>query len=296
VSGGGLGAAFDPSGGSLVAALERHLDLPALSLPLCPESVRRARARFEGERDRPRALREIALGDVALVTALLREANGPDFDGLARVASVERACERLGRERVEDLFASILTASDFEAGDGLLSGYLHYTWRRAGAIATVAGEAARMCGRGPLAERAALLGLVSETGVVYLLSSLQMQRTQRPARPPLSDSAVREVLAQLHEAFGIRLLERWNFAGEILDALSDRPQAGSECKLLQLARHVVASAGIPSAGLAPGEPAPELWDLAEGLDLRDVDVAALQVKAEDAFAEDADSAPAGGEG
>jgi HD-like signal output (HDOD) protein len=282
------GAARESSGRSLAGALDRHLGSPSLALPVCPESAARVLRELEAEGTEGGALQRIAGRDPALVVSLLREANGPEFDALERVATIERALSRLGEERVAALVGSTVTNARLESGDPVLAEALHLTWKRSLAIALVAPTIAARTGDGDLATDAHLLGLLSDVGVVFLISALHGLKAQPGDRSPLTAVAKREVLAQLQQSYGIRVLEHWNFPPGVLAVLAGRPANRDEQRqslFLRVARRVVSSIGLPPVGGEAEEgDANDLWELAEALELSTVDVAALQVNAEDLVA------------
>jgi HD-like signal output (HDOD) protein len=273
---------------SLAAAFDRHLESPSLSLPVCPESAARVLRELESEGADAEALHRMVSRDPALVISLLREANSPEFDALERVGTIRRALSRLGEERVADLVGATVTNSRLEGGDPVLAQALHHTWKRSLAIALVTPTIAARTGDEDLAQDAHLFGLLSDVGVVFLISALHAQRTQRGDRPPLTAVAEREVLDQLQHAYGIRVLEYWNLPPGMLAVLAGRPTGRDEQRqslFLRVARQVVSTIGLPPVG-GGGEGADEneLWELAEALELSTVDVAALQVQAEDLVA------------
>jgi HD-like signal output (HDOD) protein len=291
------GRAREPSGMSLAGALDSHLESPSLSLPVCPESAARVLRELEERGADAEALQGMVGRDPALVVCLLREANGPEFDALAGVSTIERALSRLGEERVAGLVASTVTNARLASGASFLAQALHRTWKRSLAIALVAPTIAVRTGDADLARDAHLLGLLSDVGAVFLISALHARRMQGGDRPPLTEVAEREVLGELQRAYGIRLLEHWNFPPGALAVLAGRPVARDEQRqslFLRVARQVVSSIGLPPVGgEGEGADANELWDLAEALELSTVDVAALQVHAEDLVAS-LDSEPAAG--
>jgi HD-like signal output (HDOD) protein len=287
----------ESSGMSLAGALDRHLESPSLALPVCPESAARILEELEAEGTDSEALQRIAGRDPALVVCLLREANGPEFDALERVATIDKALSRLGEERVGGLVGSTVTNARLPSGDPVLTQALHHTWKRSLAVALVAPTIAARTGDGDLAGDAHLLGLLSDVGVVFLISALHALKSQAGDRLPLTEVAQREVLDQLQQAYGIRVLEHWNFPPGVLAILARRAVGRDEHRqslFLRVARQVVSSIGLPPVGgEGKGADANELWELAEALELSTVDVAALQVQAEDLVAT-LDAEPASG--
>jgi HD-like signal output (HDOD) protein len=270
---------------SLAELLDRHLGSPSLSLPVCTESATHVLQALEAEGVDSEALQGIVSRDPALVATVLREANGPEFDAIERVGSIERAAARLGRDRLAELVASIATHAQLESEDAVLTEALRHTWTRSLAVALVSQTIAERTGSEPLAGDAHLLGMLSDIGLVFLISALHMQRSPRGFRVPFTDVVEREVLDQLHQTYGIRLLDHWNCPPGMSNVLAGRPTGRNEQRLslfLRMAQQVVSSIGFAAAGSeGQGLDDNELWEFAEALELSYVDVAALQVHAED---------------
>jgi HD-like signal output (HDOD) protein len=278
-------AARDPARMTLAAMLDRHLESPSLCLPVCSESAAHVLRELEAGGADAEALQLVVSRDAALVASVLRDANGPEFDALERIATVDRALARLGAERVAGLVGSIVTSADSNGDDPIVTRALHDSWKRSLAVALVTSAIAVRTGSEDLAQKAELLGLLSEVGVVFLISALNAQRSHPGGSPPLTAVAEHEVLGQLQFGYGIRLLERWNLPSSELSVLAGLPNGRDEqrqSRFLRVARHVVSSVGFPPVGCeGEGVDENELWELAEALELSYVDVAALQVHAED---------------
>jgi HD-like signal output (HDOD) protein len=291
------GAGSESARMTLASTLDRHLVSPALSLPVCPESAARVLRELAAEPADADALQRALSRDPALAASVLREANGPEFDALERIAAIRRMLERLGAPRVAELVGSLVANARLESGDPVLTQALHHTWKRSLAIALVAPTIAVRTGDDALAPDVELLGLLSDTGVLFLISALNAERVQRGDRLKLTTIAEREVLDQLQDAYGIRLLEHWNAPPGVLAVLTSRPTTREEHRqslFLRVARQVVSSIGLPPVGCEVGDRGDEneLWELAEALELSYVDVAALQVHAEDlVVALNAEAAP-----
>lgn len=270
---------------SLLGILDRYLDAPGLALPICRESAALLLEELDSAETQQARLRMAALSDPALLAALLREANGPSFEGLSPVCAVEAALTRLGDDRSEELLMTLLTGSVLTSEDSVLTDSLRYTWKRSRVIARTASAIAERSGHAEHTAQISLLGLLSEVGVLFLIAALHAHRAQQPGHPSLTDAAKREVMGQLHSAYGVRLLERWRFPPVLLEVLAGQPTlaaADAQFRTLRMAQFVVASVGLGSCGADPSSnPDHELWTLAEFLDLGNVAVASLQVQAED---------------
>jgi HD-like signal output (HDOD) protein len=274
---------------SFAALLDDHLRSPTLSLSICPESADQARRSLSDKKHDVEALVRISSQDPALAATLIREANGPEFDVLTGARSIRKAVIRLGPERVLEVIGSLLSNATETDTDPFVARALRHNWTRSLAIALVTPAIAARTGEVALAQDAHLLGLLSDIGGVFLLSALQASRRSASELPPLTDSAKRELLVQLQGPYGVALLEQWKFPVDLLAVFSgDASGRDSQRKslFLQVARAVVSSIGFPPAGceVGGGWDDDELWELSEFLELCYVDVAALQVQAEDLVA------------
>ena len=271
---------------SLMAKLDAFLSSRDWKLTVCAEPAARLLEQLGDDPDRDR-LRQVAMSDPILLTSLLREANSAAFDGLAPSADVEGALSRLGEDRALALLRDVLRDARFGGSSPVLRQALCQSRRRALAVARSAAGVAKSTGHGELAGEAERLGLLSELGTAFLVSALQARMDEYGA--PLTDFATQEVLAQLQQGYRNRLLELWHFPRRAVEILSERASGSEErrlARILELGRRVVASAGLPAVGSTPSEGAEsELWELAEDFELSNVDLAALQVRAEDVVAE-----------
>jgi len=274
---------------SFATFLSHHLEAPNLSLPICPESAEQARRSLADSKHDVETLVRITSQDPALAATLMREANGPEFDVLTGARSIRKAVIRLGPERVLALLGQLLTDVVEHDPDPFIARALRHNWTRSLAIALVTPTIAARTGDVALAQDAHLLGLLSDLGGVFLLSALQAGRKSASELPSLTESAKRELLMQLQGHYGVRLLDQWKFPADLLAIFSGEARdrdAQRKSLFLQVARAVVSSIGYPPTGCEAGGgwDDDELWELSEFLELRYVDVAALQVQAEDLVA------------
>lgn len=267
---------------SLTGELDAFLASRSWRLPVCAEPARRILERLGTAPDRTRLI-EVALSDPTLLTSLLREANSLRFDGLEATSDVDRALSRVGEERAEELLRETLTEARFEGDSQVLAEALSQSRCRALGVARSAAAVARATGHPELSLEAERLGLLSELGTVFLVTALQARIDDYSA--PLTDFATLEMLAQLQQGYRNRLLELWRFPRRTVEILSERSSGAEERRLmgvLELGRQVVASAGLPAVGTIRSEQADtELFELAESFELSNVELAALQVRAED---------------
>ena len=274
---------------SFAAFLDDHLRSQTLSLPICPESAEQARRSLSDSKHDIEALVRISSQDSALAATLMREANGPEFDVLTGARSIRKAVIRLGPERVLEVIGSLLSNATESDPDPFIARALRHSWTRSLAIALVTPAIAARTGDVALAQDAHLLGLLSDIGGVFLLSALQACRRSANELHPLTDSAKRELLVQLQGHYGFALLEQWKLPYDLLAVVSGSASGRDSQRkslFLQVARAVVSSIGFPPAGCEAGGgwDDDELWELSEFLELCYVDVAALQVQAEDLVA------------
>jgi hypothetical protein len=277
-------AASPHGAASLLGAIERCLDEPGLALPVCDPGALTGRAD-----DDPATLVALAEGEPVLAASLLREANGPVYDALAPADSLALAVRRIGSPEARRLIRDLDAGGPFGGASGVLARALRESRTRSLARARTGARVAGTAGHPELGPKVALLGLLSDMGVPFLARALGEHAAERRDAPALNDFAIGEALAELAEPCGLRLLERWRLAPRSLAVLQGRAAHAEDRRLatlLGMARTIVSSiAPAPDSPAGGSGAAPEwgqaLWDHAELLALSDVDVAALQVYAED---------------
>lgn len=269
---------------SLAAVLEDHLHSRTLNLPLSRASASDLRAVLAGPGGAADVLVAAIGRDPATLATVLREANREEFDALPPVLAPPAALARLGTDRARDLMEALVADAEFDRADEHTAKALDLVWRRSQAIALLAGEITAR-GSERHAAQARVLSVLSEAGAVFLLSGLGSLRDTRSNGAPITECARNEILRVLQDRYTQRLMAAWNLPPEAIAILDDRAddRAGRQLALaLRLSRSLVASIGLLPIGCdsASVEEQDEMWDLADMLELRYVDVAALQVRAE----------------
>jgi len=277
--------ATDPARGrhpaaSIAGAIEAGLEDDRLSLPLCRPCAPAETTAVDAD-----ALARLAASEPVVTAVLLREANGPIFNALEPADSVEQAIERLGCEGALGLVSELDAERRRDRPDPVLDRALLESRTRSLVVARIGARIAETTGHSERAAKTALLGLLSDIGVPFLVRALGPHARELGDAPELNEFATREILAELSLRCGHRLLVRWNLAPQTLAVLQGRavdPEERSLATLLGMAQTIVTSVGRPPVGRAsPGAWSQELWNFSETLGLSDVAVAALQVQAED---------------
>jgi HD-like signal output (HDOD) protein len=285
------------AGLSFAAALDEHLALPNLSLPVAAASAARLRSVLAAPQVPEQALADAVGRDPAALASVLREANRREYDALPPIAEPVAAVARLGRDRTQEILGSLLADAELGGGDVFTAEALDRVWRRSLLIALFAGEVAQRWSDAGLVGALRVLGVLSEAGAVFLLASLQSIRATRNEFQGFTPAARNEVLCELQDRYTLRLLAGWRLPPGVVDVIAGRVDdrvARRKTQILALARLLAASIGATPVGCdaAHGDECDELWDLADVLELGHVDVAALQVRGE-MLLESIDAAPAG---
>jgi HD-like signal output (HDOD) protein len=273
-----------PSLPTLRDLLDAYIADRELVVPMCAQSLARVQGAIAQAEARGEALLAQLDQEPALAAAVLRDANGPVYHGLRPQFGLDAAVERIGRERALQLAAAALRDAPLQSEDALLASSLEGTWRHSLLVATVAQMAASELGRKEIATECHLLGLFSDLGAIFLIGALA--DGLRGALPPgrLTATAKRDVLVELQDEYGTRLLEAWSFpapAVRVLAGTALAPEERERALVLRLARQLVAVAGLHPVGRPPDPgSADALWETAEILACEDVTLASLQVRTE----------------
>ena len=219
---------------------------------------------------------ELVRTDPAIAGALLRAANSALFGGLSPISDVAQSIARLGLNRVQSIVIGLAVHGEVFAGDKL-----QQLWNHAVASAAGARRLAEREGSDP--DQAFIAGLLHGIGRTLVLRRLDELVVEQPELQ-LTDSVKEEIVASLQGEIGYATLESWNLPDDICAAARfDDDLEDFEANLL--VRIVRAADRIAcKLGMHP-RPDPELSllddDAIEGLELRDIEVAALMVHVED---------------
>ncbi len=207
----------DAAAFAFVQALAAELSSGKVDLPSFPDIVPRVREALADEKATPQKIVRIVSSEPALAARLLQIANSAalNFSGKA-VTDLRTAVARLGFDMVRTaaIAFAMTQLTKAHALEGLEKP-LDKLWRRSAAVAAMSHVLARRFSRvNP--DTALLAGLLHGIGELYIL-------TRAKQHPQLfaNQSAYQAIVRDWHTSIAKALLENWEMAEEIVEAVSE---------------------------------------------------------------------------
>ncbi len=207
----------DPAAFAFVQALAAELSSGKVDLPSFPDVVPRVREALADENATPQKIVRIVSSEPALAARLLQIANSAalNFSGKA-VTDLRTAVARLGFDMVRTaaIAFAMTQLTKVHALEGLEKP-LDKLWRRSAAVAAMSHVLAKRFSRvNP--DTALLAGLLHGVGELYIL-------TRAKQHPQLfaNQSAYQAIVRDWHTSIAKALLENWEMAAEIIEAVSE---------------------------------------------------------------------------
>jgi len=148
--------------------------------------------------------------DQSLSSQVLRMSNSSYYAGLSKISTIKEAIVRLGIQEIANL---AMMASQFEfyhSSNETIDSYMQCLWKHAFSCATGAKWLARKAGYPDLAQEAFMGGLLHDIGKLALLKILDDIVRSKESKANFSDTLIRDVLDNMHEDVGYRLMTSWN--------------------------------------------------------------------------------------
>lgn len=214
----------DPEAFAFVQALASELSSGKVELPSFPDIAMRVRQVLADESVSPNKVVLVVGSEPALAARLLQLANSAalNFSGKT-VMDLRTAIARMGFNMVRSA-AIAFAMSQLKKVDSLkgLEKPLDVLWKRSATVAAMCHAVARrLTGSKVNADTALLAGLLHGIGHLYIL-------TRASNHPKLfaNEAAFHAIVRDWHASIAKALLENWNMAQEIVDAVGDFEDIG----------------------------------------------------------------------
>ncbi len=209
-------------------------------MPLLPQTAQTVLSMMDEPKTHILKIAEAIQNDVAITTRLLKMANSAYYAQGRKIVTILEALVLLGLNTVKDL---LVAASTYKILNKKIEGYLLEKgdlWKHsllcARASETLASEAEPL-----LKDKAYMAGLLHDVGKIILAHTVQEEFEEILLKveggSQSFDSAEKEVLGFTHADIGARVLQKWNFPEEIVDAIEFH-HAPKDAKFQQLAGFV----------------------------------------------------------
>ena len=128
---------------------------------------------------------------------------------ILEVTSIHEAVIRLGGEQVADLAIMAAQKNRYRASSPKINSIMKRLWQgsvASGMTTKWIAKKINSAGKG----NAFLAGLIHDIGQLFILTVIDMLKTEKKFMIPLSDEIIKETAEVLHEEKGRELLEHWN--------------------------------------------------------------------------------------
>jgi HD-like signal output (HDOD) protein len=196
----------------LVNAFTSALEKGRVELPTLPSIAERIRRAVAGDDFDMGKLATIIGADPAIAARLIQVANSATFRGESKCESLQAALVRLGAERAQNIVTSLALRGLYSSDSGFVKARLKAAWQHAVEIAALTTVLARLS-PGLTADRALLVGLLHEIGVIPLLK-------MAVAYPDLERTSglLDDIVGGLVGDASATILTRWGFQQRFIDA------------------------------------------------------------------------------
>ncbi len=215
-------SAADPEAFAFVQALAGELSTGKVELPSFPDIAMRVRQVLADETVSPDKVVRVVGSEPALAARLLQLANSAalNFSGKA-VTDLRTAIARMGFNMVRSA-AIAFAMSQLKKVDSLkgLEEPLDELWQRSATVAAMSHAVARRMTK-INADTALLAGLLHGIGQLYILT-----RTSKHPGLFANQAVYHNIVRDWHSSIAKALLENWNIADEIVDAVAGYEDIG----------------------------------------------------------------------
>jgi HD-like signal output (HDOD) protein len=212
----------DPEAFAFVQALAAELSTGKVELPSFPDIAMRVRQVLADETVTPEKVVRVIGSEPALAARLLQLANSAalNFSGKP-VTDLRTAVNRMGFNMVRSA-AIAFAMSQLKKVDALkgLEKPLDVLWRRSAGVAAMSHAVARRIAKlNP--DTALLAGLLHGVGQLYILT-----RTAKHPKLFANEAVYHNIVRDWHSSIAKALLENWDMADEIVDAVANFEDIG----------------------------------------------------------------------
>jgi HD-like signal output (HDOD) protein len=212
----------DPEAFAFVQALASELSTGKVELPSFPDIAMRVRQVLSDDSVSPEKVVRVVSSEPALAARLLQLANSAalNFSG-KQVTDLRTAVARMGFNMVRSA-AIAFAMSQLKKVDSLkgLEKPLDVLWRRSSSVAAISHAVARRLAKvNP--DTALLAGLLHGIGQLYILT-----RTAKHPKLFANEAVYHNIVRDWHSSIAKALLENWDIAEEIVDAVGNYEDIG----------------------------------------------------------------------
>ena len=207
---------------AFVQELTGELNKGPIELPSFPDIALKVKRVLEDENTTLDTIGRVISSEPGLASRVLKMANSAANKRSANsIMDVKRAIGRLGHNAIRALAISFAMKNMMDTRKvAALKDYLNHLWNHSIHVAVIAScLASRYTELDP--DEAMFVGLIHDVGKLYILTRIE-------SHEELFDNsdAINHVLDNWHVAIGQSIVENWNFAPALVDAVSQHEEEG----------------------------------------------------------------------
>jgi putative nucleotidyltransferase with HDIG domain len=157
----------------------------------------------------------VALSIDPFVSAqIIKSANSAAFVSLPQINSVREAASRLGYRQLRNVVFTITMSKMLDSNDSVINQRIKGIWDHSREMAALCYVLAlRYTHLSP--EHAMIIGLVHDIGVLPLYMYIEKNNIS------MSNDELKTLINECHEVIGAKLLKKWNFPQDVVDAVAE---------------------------------------------------------------------------
>lgn len=186
------------------------IDSDRLILPTLPEVALKAREVAEDANASASDLAKVINTDAAMTARIIKVANSPIMRGIREIQDVQSAIARLGVTCISNLVTGLAMEQMFQATTDFIDKTMRKSWAHSIEVAGIANVLCRHYTK-LKPDQATLAGLIHEIGVLPILT--YAEESGRLTDP----IALQKVIEMIHPQVGVRILQSWDFAKELVE-------------------------------------------------------------------------------
>ncbi len=269
----------------LLELINEHLQGNLQDLPVFSSVAVKLQQMLASRNFRMEDVIEMVSEDQSLASQVLKIANSPYYAGLSKIATIKDAIVRLGAQEIANMVMMASQMAMFQSQNETLNNAMQGLWQHSLACAAGSKWLAKKAGYTAIAAECFMAGLLHDIGQLALLKVLDDIIRARESKAPLSDALISEILTNMHEEVGYRLMQSWSLPESYSSIAINHHQAEFDPNdiILLVVRLSDATCKKVGKSLHP-DPALSIITLAEAgyLGVKEITLAELEIVIEDA--------------
>ncbi|HUT25878.1 MAG TPA: HDOD domain-containing protein [Sumerlaeia bacterium] len=208
-------AEIDPNAADMVDEVARVirilLERPEIHLPVLPQVGAEAQKLTASETSSFEQIAEVVALDPGMSARILEVANSPLYAGVERIRSLRNAVSRIGIRETRNIVQAVACEDLFKSNDKRLSDLMGQLWMHSLAVA-YSNEILAKALLIAESDDFFMMGLLHDAGKLLIIHLIEEgYKTKIWTRTLIAADLLQELFNRHHNAFGLRLMEKWDY-------------------------------------------------------------------------------------